>query len=864
MTLRGSWREFVLILLEVVIGLLIIFIYPNRLAELLLLAGILIVALYSHHLWRWSSHRHVLIVGRLLLVLVVFVLVALGTIAIIVVTASPVIDRVEPSQIFVGEQISIFGRRFPADAGGAITINGVPATIEAPTQGQPLKIIAAVPEGVKSGSASVRVHNGWFLWRDTTIEVIGAPAISAVTPSMGFAQGPDSAGTTVEITGKNFGRQSGGGSQAHVSLGIPAPASESGTSRLVVQVPANAPRGTELELSVQTPAGTARQKFYVYGQPRIERVTPNRGFAQTDEFAGTRVTILGSDFDDLHRDNAVLFGGVSAGVTEVTRNKVVAHVPREAKTGKVVVRTRAGSGTSLPDFATIGRPRIADFQPQTQAPDEVVKIAGENFGDNAEDNRVLIGEVEAPVIGTDPDGRTLTIRVPRNGTDGLISLTTPAGIATGPERFQILPKITRFLPRGGPPGEAVTVYGYGFLRNATVRLGQWVPSQASQVRTAETGEQAITFTVPSGATEGNITVSNDARRKGTSTERFFVHRELREIQFHQFPPRTVEYRYGKKRKTYQTECDRNLVHVTDIESSGKSTIGVEQCPTDIVLDPNFAAARAYVTNFGANTINVIDLNIDQVVGTIESGGNPVRIVILHGWLHVLNAGAPQKGAPGSVRSISLRDSTRVVENSVGLGPFELLLDESKSSLYVLNSAGEITGILAEAPSQIRVIRTGAPARAFRLRRDKAYVANFGNDSVAVVDLQNGRVVKVIPLGAGAAPFGIAVHPKRPEVFVTKSGRDAVTIIDAERDEIARPDIKVGKRPLGIGLSPSGCIGLVVNSVEGTVSILDPDVYKVRGQPIRLTSRELADVEIVSDRLGRVIGRASQHEIAISC
>jgi YVTN family beta-propeller protein len=71
---------------------------------------------------------------------------------------------------------------------------------------------------------------------------------------------------------------------------------------------------------------------------------------------------------------------------------------------------------------------------------------------------------------------------------------------------------------------------------------------------------------------------------------------------------------------------------------------------------------------------------------------------------------------------------------------------------------------------------------------KLYVANFGSDSVSVIDAASLTVVSEIDVGI--SPLAIAVHPARHRVYVLNQGSNSVSVIDSETQ---RPSALNGSR-----------------------------------------------------------------------
>jgi YVTN family beta-propeller protein len=105
----------------------------------------------------------------------------------------------------------------------------------------------------------------------------------------------------------------------------------------------------------------------------------------------------------------------------------------------------------------------------------------------------------------------------------------------------------------------------------------------------------------------------------------------------------------------------------------------------------------------------------------------------------------------------------------------------------------------------------------------AYISNGASNTVTVLDL-----VKVSPdrtLQVGVDPTGMAVNPKRNEVYVvnagTAAGNGSVSVIDTDYNRVVAT-IPVHKLPYLIDVDAAGKRAYVANTGSNTVSIIDLD------------------------------------------
>jgi YVTN family beta-propeller protein len=108
---------------------------------------------------------------------------------------------------------------------------------------------------------------------------------------------------------------------------------------------------------------------------------------------------------------------------------------------------------------------------------------------------------------------------------------------------------------------------------------------------------------------------------------------------------------------------------------------------------------------------------------------------------------------------------------------------------------------------------------------KAYVGNFADNTVSVIDTSTGSVVATIPVAAG--PHGMVLSPDGGTVYVTGDGSSLLDIIDTASDRVTKT-VEVGKKPNGIALTPDGRLLLVTVYGEDRIAIVDTATQDVVG------------------------------------
>jgi YVTN family beta-propeller protein len=108
-------------------------------------------------------------------------------------------------------------------------------------------------------------------------------------------------------------------------------------------------------------------------------------------------------------------------------------------------------------------------------------------------------------------------------------------------------------------------------------------------------------------------------------------------------------------------------------------------------------------------------------------------------------------------------------------------------------------------------------------REFAYVSNGTSNTVSILDLVYLRSDRTLQVGN--QPTGLAVNPRRNEVYVvnagTASGTGSISVIDTGRNSVVAT-IPVHKLPYFIDVDTAGHRAYVANSGSNTVSVIDLD------------------------------------------
>lgn len=256
---------------------------------------------------------------------------ALGVMAVLV-TALPAsastITSFSPTCGVAGTVVTITGVGFTGMSD--VLFNGTSSLGEAFVSDA--QVTATVPAGATTGTIVVETPAV-----DTASTANFIPAAAGVPTITSFAPTSGSIGSSVVITGTNFG--------CTTSVMFDATAATTYVVNSATQITATVPVGAATGLLHVTTTGggpaNSAADFTVVGTSTITSFSPTSGPV------GTTVTITGTNLTGV---TAVKFNGVTATFTTSTPTSVTADVPTGATTGKITVTTPGGTATSATDF----------------------------------------------------------------------------------------------------------------------------------------------------------------------------------------------------------------------------------------------------------------------------------------------------------------------------------------------------------------------------------------------------------------------------------------------------------------------------------------------------------------------------------
>ena len=199
-------------------------------------------------------------------------------------------------------------------------------------------------------------------------------------------------------------------------------------------------------------------------------------------------------------------------------------------------------------------------------------------------------------------------------------------------------------------------------------------------------------------------------------------------------------------------------------------------------------AFAYVSNYYAGTVSVINTQTNTVVTTIPVGGYPTGVTVSPDGTKafVVITGTRLNNASNGYTTISvINTATNTLSNTYyfagGLGPMGIAVSPDGNWLYVANqgNGNSTPGNPVTYPSSLGIIA----------------VSGNGHQTLTV----------------GNYPYSVCINHDGSKVYVTNSQDVTVSVVDTKTFTVIGSPITVGNNPEGICISPDGTRIYVANS-----------------------------------------------------
>jgi len=257
---------------------------------------------------------------------------------------------------------------------------------------------------------------------------------------------------------------------------------------------------------------------------------------------------------------------------------------------------------------------------------------------------------------------------------------------------------------------------------------------------------------------------------------------------------------------------------------GKIPVGHN--PSFIQVAPN--GKFAYITNPGANAINVLNTATNLPSATIKIPQGPPQAVTFSPDSRTAYVTVYQTRGPAHLVAF-IDTATNTVTTTVAVDNFtpdHPAVSPDGRFLYVANhnqvNGGTNQNIVdvIDTASKTLVGKIPVPANPHWIVFDKNgrfYTTDHLSATVTVVNARNNSIIKEISVGE--TPHSEAISPDGKTLAVTSYSGNAVFLIDTATDKMIK-QIPVGQEPVGIAYSPDGRYLCTVNNLDDTVTVID--------------------------------------------
>lgn len=184
-------------------------------------------------------------------------------------------------------------------------------------------------------------------------------------------------------------------------------------------------------------------------------------------------------------------------------------------------------------------------------------------------------------------------------------------------------------------------------------------------------------------------------------------------------------------------------------------------------------------------------------------------------------------------NISVLDSDtlkRTATISFGSAPNVFYFDDEARKLYVTDAVENAVFVIDVSHADYPVTTIpmpGMPRSISALRSlGKLYVTIADKKSVVVIDAGTNSVKTVIPLGEQSVfPLVISPNEEKNEIYIANFGADSISVIDAIQDTVKKT-IRVGAKPIWVYHAPT--LNRLFVTVEGEkkLVVIDPNTLEV--------------------------------------
>jgi YVTN family beta-propeller protein len=251
------------------------------------------------------------------------------------------------------------------------------------------------------------------------------------------------------------------------------------------------------------------------------------------------------------------------------------------------------------------------------------------------------------------------------------------------------------------------------------------------------------------------------------------------------------------------------------------------CATSILVAPDIRAKEppqkptslVIITNWGSDTVSLIDIQAGKELGQIPVGLKPYDVQVEQkGRFAYVTASGSDFVSVVDIQAMLERKDERI---KVGESPRDLDLTKDGRRAVVANAGSDTISVIdLTAKKQLYTVPVGSIPYGIALTNNDNWVVVtcWGNNKAVLVELgrDSGKVLKTFDVGF--LPYTVVIPRQSDMALVTCFGSHQIFPIDLKKQEVGRP-VAVGRSPWGLSASPDGKRAIVANFYSADASVL---------------------------------------------
>ncbi len=263
-----------------------------------------------------------------------------------------------------------------------------------------------------------------------------------------------------------------------------------------------------------------------------------------------------------------------------------------------------------------------------------------------------------------------------------------------------------------------------------------------------------------------------------------------------------------------------------------ATISVGTQPYGAGVNPT--TNKIYVSNYGGNSVSVINGVTDTKIKDITVGTNPYGVGVNPNTNKIYVANF----SDDKVTVINGATDTKIKDITVGTNPYGVGVNPNTNKIYVANQGSGTVSVINGTTDTV----TGSPitvssqpvAVGVNTTTNKIYVTNGGSGHVSVINGGTDAWIKDITVGTH--PYDIGVNPTTNKIYVANYDSGNVSVINGGTDAVTGSPITVGTEPLGVGVNPTTNRIYVTSAAGNNLSMINGQMDAVIGFPVTVGMR----------------------------